>query len=97
MVDWSTPSKKLPPATHTDCCGCRFVWRKAHSGLDQSAGYDKVKNAFERTCMNMPDVFYDVCDIMYDQEDEMVQDYLKNVSFKDMCMYAGVCWMGLTL
>ena len=36
------------------------MWKKIHAGLDQSAGYDTVKNAFERVCMNMPDVFYDV-------------------------------------
>lgn len=85
------------PAQKENCVGCKYVWYKVHGGLDQSAGYDKVKNAFERVCMNMPDVFYDVCDIMYDQEDYMVQDYLKNVEFKEMCTYAGVCWMGLTL
>ena len=43
-----------------NCVGCKFVWKKIHAGLDQSAGYDTVKNTFERVCMNMPDVFYDV-------------------------------------
>ena len=43
-----------------NCVGCKFVWKKIHAGLDQSAGYDTVKNSFERVCMNMPDVFYDV-------------------------------------
>jgi len=80
-----------------NCVGCKFVWKKIHAGLDQSAGYDTVKNAFERVCMNMPDVFYDVCDMMYDQEDDMVQDYLNNVDFEKMCTYVGVCWMGLCL
>eukprot|EP00939_MAST-03C_sp_MAST-3C-sp1_P000803 g803.t1 len=70
-----------------NCVGCKFVWKKIHAGLDQSAGYDTVKNAFERVCMNMPDVFYDVCDMMYDQEDDMVQDYLNNVDFEKMCTY----------
>ena len=41
--------------------------------------------------------FYLQCDIMYDQEDEMVQDYLNNIDFENMCTYAGVCWMGLCL
>ena len=43
-----------------NCVGCKFVWKKIHAGLDQSAGYDTVKNTFERVCMNMPHVFYDV-------------------------------------
>ena len=47
-----------------NCVGCKFVWKKIHAGLDQSAGYDTVKNSFERVCMNMPDVFYDVVRIL---------------------------------
>jgi len=78
-----------------NCVGCKFVWKKIHAGLDQSAGYDTVKNSFERVCMNMPDVFYDVCDTMYDQESELVQDYLQNMDFTTICENAGLCWAGL--
>ena len=37
------------------------------------------------------------CDMMYDQEDDMVQDYLNNIDFEKMCEYLGVCWLGLCL
>jgi hypothetical protein len=28
-------------------------------------------------------------------QEAMVQDYLADVSFFDMCKYAGLCWMGM--
>lgn len=34
---------------------------------------------------------------MYSQEDNMIRDYLNNVSFEDMCRYLGVCWTGLVV
>ena len=42
-----------------NCVGCQFVWAKVNAMIDQSAGYEAVKDAFERACANMPDVFYD--------------------------------------
>ena len=66
-------------ATVTDkeaCVGCRFVWAKTNAILDESAGYEAVKDAFERTCAHMPDVFYDSCDKMFENEDRLIQEYL---------------------
>mmetsp|Transcript_5872 Transcript_5872/g.18703 ORF Transcript_5872/g.18703 Transcript_5872/m.18703 type:complete len:144 (-) Transcript_5872:101-532(-) len=74
------------------CVGCRFVWTKIHAGLDQSAGYTDVKARFEEVCASMPDVFFDVCDRMAAQQDQMIQDYLNGEEFKKMCTYAGICW-----
>ena len=74
-----------------NCVGCQFIWSKVNALLDQSSGYEGVKDAFERTCANMPDVFYDVCDIMFDREDEMVQMYLNNMQFKRMCDKTQIC------
>ena len=57
-------------ATVTDkeaCVGCRFVWAKTNAILDESAGYEAVKDAFERTCAHMPEVFYDSCDKMFEK------------------------------
>ena len=58
------------------CVGCRFVWAKTNAILDESAGYEAVKDAFERTCAHMPDVFYDSCDKMFENEDRLIQEYL---------------------
>ena len=74
-----------------NCVGCQFVWSKVNALLDQSSGYEAVKDAFERTCANMPNVFYDVCDTMFDREDEMIQMYLNNMEFKMMCDKTQVC------
>ena len=74
-----------------NCVGCRFIWSKVNALLDQSSGYEAVKDAFERTCANMPDVFYDVCDLMFDREDEMIQMYLNNMQFKAMCDKMQIC------
>ena len=74
-----------------NCVGCRFIWSKVNALLDQSSGYEAVKDAFERTCANMPDVFYDVCDVMFDREDEMIQMYLNNMEFKAMCDKMQIC------
>ena len=41
------------------CAGCKFVWEKTDSLLDESAGYEATKDAFERVCANVPDVFFD--------------------------------------
>eukprot|EP00943_MAST-04B_sp_MAST-4B-sp1_P009489 g9489.t1 len=73
------------------CVGCVFVWEKANSELDQSAGYEAVKDAFERTCAAMTPVFYDVCDSMFENEDQMIQDYLANQGYTDMCVNVGIC------
>ena len=67
-------------ATVTDkeaCIGCRFVWAKTNAILDESAGYEAVKDAFERTCAHMPEVFYDSCDKMFENEDRLIQEYLQ--------------------
>ena len=38
------------------------MWEKTDSLLDESAGYEATKDAFERVCANVPDVFFDaVC------------------------------------
>ena len=74
-----------------NCVGCKFIWSKVNALLDQSSGYEAVKDAFERTCANMPDVFYDVCDMMFDREDEMIQMYLNNMEFKAMCDKMQIC------
>lgn len=74
-----------------NCVGCQFIWSKVNALLDQSSGYEAVKDAFERTCANMPDVFYDVCDVMFDREDEMIQLYLNNMQFKAMCDKMQIC------
>ena len=74
-----------------NCIGCKFIWSKVNTLLDQSSGYEAVKDAFERTCANMPDVFYDVCDTMFDREDEMIQLYLNNMEFKAMCDKMQIC------
>ena len=42
------------------CEGCKFVWAKTNSLLDESAGYEATKSAFERVCSGMPSVFYDI-------------------------------------
>ena len=73
------------------CEGCKFVWSKANSLLDESAGYETVKDAFERVCANMPQVFYDACDVMFENEDRMIQDYLAGASFPIMCERSGLC------
>ena len=78
-------------ADRENCVGCKFIWSKVNALLDQSSGYEAVKDAFERTCANMPDVFYDVCDTMFDREDEMIQMYLNNMEFKAMCDKIQVC------
>jgi hypothetical protein len=74
-----------------NCVGCQFIWSKVNALLDQSSGYEAVKDAFERTCANMPNVFYDVCDTMFDREDEMIQMYLNNMEFKMMCDKTQIC------
>jgi hypothetical protein len=74
-----------------NCVGCQFVWAKVNALLDQSSGYEAVKDAFERTCANMPNVFYDVCDVMFDREDELIQMYLNNMKFKMMCDKTQIC------
>ena len=73
------------------CAGCKFVWEKTHSLLDESAGYEAAKDAFERTCANVPDVFFDACDSMFDQEDAFIQDYLSGTGFSGMCSAAKLC------
>ena len=74
-----------------NCVGCQFVWSKVNALLDQSSGYEAVKDAFERTCANMPNVFYDVCDTMFDREDEMITMYLNNMQFKQICDKTMIC------
>lgn len=74
-----------------NCVGCQFIWSKVNALLDQSSGYEAVKDAFERTCANMPNVFYDVCDTMFDREDELIQMYLNNMKFKQMCDKTQIC------
>ena len=76
-----------------NCVGCQFIWSKVNALLDQSSGYEAVKDAFERACANMPNVFYDVCDVMFDREDEMIQMYLDNKDFKMMCDKTQICLM----
>eukprot|EP00591_Stephanopyxis_turris_P010431 CAMPEP_0195526544 /NCGR_PEP_ID=MMETSP0794_2-20130614/27685_1 /TAXON_ID=515487 /ORGANISM="Stephanopyxis turris, Strain CCMP 815" /LENGTH=295 /DNA_ID=CAMNT_0040657263 /DNA_START=102 /DNA_END=985 /DNA_ORIENTATION=+ len=71
------------------CVGCLFVWRKIHSAVDQSAGPDTISKMFEQTCAYMPPCFFDACDAMFSQQEAMVQDYLADVSFWDMCIYSG--------
>ena len=73
------------------CVGCVFVWEKANGELDQSAGYEAVKDAFERTCAGTTPVFYDACDSMFENEDQMIQDYLANAKFTGMCQNVGLC------
>jgi hypothetical protein len=73
------------------CVGCVFVWEKTNSELDQSAGYEAVKDAFERTCAAMTPVFYDACDSMFENEDQLIQDYLANQAYTDMCENVGIC------
>jgi hypothetical protein len=73
------------------CEGCKYVWSKANSLLDESAGYENVKDAFERVCANMPRVFYDACDVMFENEDRMIQDYLDGATFQAMCTRATLC------
>eukprot|EP00750_Incisomonas_marina_P021394 INCI4356.1.p1 GENE.INCI4356.1~~INCI4356.1.p1 ORF type:complete len:362 (-),score=54.32 INCI4356.1:621-1568(-) len=82
-------------AAKESCVGCLFVWRKIHSAVDQSAGPDTISKMFEQTCAYMPPCFFDSCDAMFSQQEAMVQDYLADVSFWDMCIYAGLCWTGL--
>ena len=73
------------------CVGCVFIWEKANGELDQSAGYEAVKDAFERTCAGTTPVFYDACDSMFENEDQMIQDYLANAKFTSMCKNVGLC------
>ena len=86
---------ELPPGqsqTESEMCvGCQFVWDRTNKKLDQSSGYEETKNAFERTCADMPNVFFDACDTMFDKEDQMVQDYLNGAKFEDMCRNAMMC------
>eukprot|EP00753_Platysulcus_tardus_P005518 PLAT13424.1.p2 GENE.PLAT13424.1~~PLAT13424.1.p2 ORF type:complete len:159 (-),score=41.42 PLAT13424.1:94-537(-) len=77
------------------CVGCKFVWYKVDSMTDATSGYEEVRAAFEKSCQYMPEVFYDACDDMFDQLDEMVTDFLNDVGMDDMCINAGLCWMGL--
>lgn len=42
------------------CEGCKYVWSKTNSVLDESAGYEATKYAFEKVCSDMPSVFYDI-------------------------------------
>lgn len=75
-------------ATVTDkeaCIGCRFVWAKTNAILDESAGYEAVKDAFERTCAHMPEVFYDSCDKMFENEDRLIQEYLNGKYIEINC------------
>jgi hypothetical protein len=83
-----------PGSSQTDsemCVGCQFVWDRTNNKLDQSAGYEDTKGAFERTCADMPNVFFDACDAMFEKEDQMVQDYLSGAKFEDMCANALMC------
>lgn len=83
-----------PGSSQTDsemCVGCQFVWDRTNKKLDQSAGYEETKGAFERTCADMPNVFFDACDAMFEKEDQMVQDYLNGAKFEDMCKNALMC------
>ena len=73
------------------CVGCVFIWEKANGELDQSAGYEAVKDAFERTCAGTTPVFYDACDSMFENEDQMIQDYLANAKYTRMCKNVGLC------
>ena len=85
-------------ATVTDkeaCVGCRFVWAKTNAILDESAGYEAVKDAFERTCAHMPEVFYDSCDKMFENEDRLIQEYLEGESFNAMCEAVLLCAPGM--
>lgn len=83
-----------PGFSQTDsemCVGCQFVWDRTNQKLDQSSGYEATKDAFERTCADMPNVFFDACDAMFEKEDMMVQDYLNGAKFEDMCKNALLC------
>ena len=73
------------------CVGCQFVWDRTNKKLDQSAGYEATKDAFERTCADMPNVFFDACDAMFDKEDQMIQDYLNGADFEKMCKNVLMC------
>ena len=89
----SIPQRKIGEsvAQIEGCVGCVFVWEKANGELDQSAGYEAVKDAFERTCAAMTPVFYDACDSMFENEDQMIQDYLNNKPYTKMCQNIGIC------
>ena len=77
------------------CVGCFYVWTAANSHLDQSAGYEAVKDAFERACASVTSVFFDVCDTMFENEETMINDYLGNAPIIKMCSNVGVCQDGL--
>ena len=59
--------------------------------LDQSAGAEDVRNAIERACADTTDIFYDVCDEMFANEDVMVETYLKGDPIIDICKVVTIC------
>ena len=88
-------SAHTPIGMKEACVGCFYVWTSANSHLDESAGYEAVKDAFERACASVTSVFFDVCDSMFENEETMINDDLQNAPIIKMCYNAGVCQEGL--
>lgn len=83
--------KKPSVAMREACVGCVYIWHATNNQLDQSAGFEAVKDAFERTCASMPSVFFDPCDTMFENEEQMINEYLDNREFEEMCSNIGMC------
>ena len=98
-----TPKHQAPSLFHGEEL-VNLCWHKQKVALDvfmygkkQIVSWTKVqdmkllKNAFERTCAAMTPVFYDACDSMFENEDQMIQDYLNNKPYTKMCQNIGIC------
>lgn len=75
------------------CVACKFIWELIKERVDkETALVDDVGAAFEQSCQDAPDVFYDGCDFMYEQAGDMIQDFLAGTSASGACSKAGLCF-----
>lgn len=79
---------------YEDCMGCRLVWKQVEMDVSNARYIEDVQASFEHNCMDMQktNIFYKVCEDMYDDMYAMTDDYMSNKYTVDqMCIRAKMC------
>ena len=79
---------------YEDCMGCRFIWKQVEMDVSNARYVEDVQASFEHNCLDAQksEIFYKVCEDMYDDMYALTDDYMSNDWTTDqMCQRAKLC------
>jgi len=95
-VEADRPDREARPHTAEeieDCVTCRYVWLQVEMDVGDTTIEDNVYDAFNQNALEAQKapIFYPGCQMMWDQIDDMIGDYMDGKTVNQICENSLMC------